>query len=152
MIYKTEEELSAAIEKLINLDATEAEWTHAAHLIVALWFATRHDLETATAKMRDLIFRLNAAHGVENTETDGYHETLTVFWMRTVFDYARSVEPKNFSLCRLANEICAEFDSRYPLKFYSREFLFSPAARRKFVAPDLVETEKYQQNSQLIVK
>jgi hypothetical protein len=138
MIYKTDDEIRLLIERFENCSVSEKEWTHAAHLTAALWYCLREpNFEAATAKMRDGIFKLNAAHGVPNTPSRGYHETLTVFWMRTVYDFLVNIKDKG-SLAALANavtEACG--DSKLPLRFYSRELLFSPAARAKYVEPDL---------------
>ena len=140
MIYKTDGEIELLIERFENCAVSEKEWTHAAHLTAALWYCLREpDLETATAKMRDGIFKLNAAHGTPNTPTRGYHETLTVFWMRTVSDFLVNIKDKG-SLASLANEVIETCgDSGLPLKFYSRELLFSPAARAKYIEPDLAK-------------
>lgn len=140
MIYKTDGEIELLIERFENCTVSEKEWTHAAHLTAALWYCLREpDLETATAKMRDGIFKLNAAHNVPNTPTRGYHETLTVFWMRTVSDFLGKIKDKG-SLASLANEVIETCgDSGLPLKFYSRELLFSPAARAKYIEPDLAK-------------
>jgi hypothetical protein len=65
-----------------------------------------------------------------------YHETLTVFWMRTIFGLIENrcedlfVETANKVL-----EACGDKD--LPLKFYSRSFLFSDEARQNFVEGDL---------------
>ena len=64
-----------------------------------------------------------------------YHETLTVFWMKTVADFNAS--KNGASLLDKANELVAEYDKDYPLRFYSREFLFSDEARAKFVEGDI---------------
>ena len=138
MIYKTDGEIKLLIERFENCTVTAKEWTHYAHLTAAFWYCLREpDLETATAKMRDGIFKLNAAHKTPNTPTRGYHETLTVFWMQTVADFLVNIKGKD-SLTELANaliETCG--DSGLPLKFYSRDCLFSLAARENYVEPDL---------------
>ena len=54
------------------------EWTHRAHLAAAGLCAWR-DPAGALDTMRDGILRLNEAHHTANTDTSGYHETLTVF-------------------------------------------------------------------------
>lgn len=64
-----------------------------------------------------------------------YHETITIFWMRTVADFLAS---KNRApLLDKANEVAEKFDKDYPLRFYSREHLFSRAARTRFVEADI---------------
>lgn len=140
MIYKTDGEIELLIERFENCRVTAKEWTHRAHLTAALWYCLREpDLETATQKMRDGILKLNRAHGVLNTPDRGYHETLTVFWMRAVADFLVMIKDKS-SHARLANELIETCgDSGLPLKFYSRARLFSPAARAKYIEPDLTK-------------
>ena len=85
--------------------------------------------------MRDGIFNLLRAFKVDLTKEMPYHETLTVFWMLAVEDFRKS---KNGSpMTDICNELTARFDKNYPLKFYSRELLFSDRARSEFVRADL---------------
>lgn len=138
MLYENDEEIILLIRKFEDCTVTSEEWTHAAHLTAALWYALNHSFDEALNKMRSGIFKLNEAHGTPNTPTRGYHETLTVFWMRTVYGFLDKGVDKS-DLCGLANDLinnCA--DSSWPLKFYNRALLFSPAARAKYVEPDLL--------------
>jgi hypothetical protein len=135
MTYKTDDEIKDLIERFENCTVTEEEWTHGAHLVAGLWYALHHDVDAATEKMREGIYKLNAAHGVPNTPTRGYHETLTVFWTATIADYIKN--SAETSLVALANGLLENYPSSYPLKFYTRELLFSPAARAKYIEPDL---------------
>jgi hypothetical protein len=74
--------------------------------------------------------------GIDLRKEMPYHETLTVFWMRTVRDFNEANSEKSF--LERANLVAIEFDKEYPLRFYSREFLFSDAARAEYLEPDLV--------------
>lgn len=65
-----------------------------------------------------------------------YHETLTIFWMRTVADHMAA--STGSSLLERANEIVERYDKDYPLRFYTRELLFSDTARKEFIEADLV--------------
>lgn len=139
MFYKSHSEIEALIERFERCAVTDKEWTHTAHLVVGLWYALHHDFETATAKMREGVCKLNVALGGQNTPTSGYHETITVFWMKTIFDYVRTAGET--SLVALANGLSEKYPSSLPLKFYTRELLFSPEARAKYIEPDLVKAE-----------
>ena len=134
--FTDEKEICVLLEKFENASIDRDEWKHAEHLTVALVYIRRHDLETATAKMRDGIFNLLLnGFGIDPRAEMPYHETLTVFWMRTV---AKFNESKNgTSLLDTANELAAKFDKDYPLRFYSRERLFSDEARSRFIEGDL---------------
>ncbi|MDQ3042489.1 MAG: hypothetical protein M3R11_08965 [Acidobacteriota bacterium] len=86
--------------------------------------------------MRDGIFNLLNTFEVDLSKEMPYHETLTIFWLRTIFDLIKSRNGN--SSVKTANEIlglCGDKD--LPLKFYSRELLFSEQARKNFVEGDL---------------
>lgn len=135
MRYKDEKEVAEVVRTFEDATISRDTWKHAEHLTVALHYLSVHEFETATAKMRDGIFKLLAAFEVDLSKEMPYHETLTMFWMRTVADFN---EMKNgTSLLEKANELVATYDKDYPLKFYSREFLFSDEARARFVDGDL---------------
>ena len=134
--YKSEKEILDLVDKFESATISREAWRHAEHLTVALYYLSHHDFDTATAKMRDGIFNLlTNGFSVDLTKEMPYHETLTVFWMRTLASY---LENANGSpLTAKANEVVEKYDKDYPLKFYSREFLFSDAARAEFKEGDL---------------
>ena len=87
--------------------------------------------------MRDGIYWLNDSHGTPNTDSSGYHETITIFWLKTVEKFLEENREEK-SLAALANKLIASYDnSRLPLEVYSRELLFSPEARHNYLEPDL---------------
>ena len=141
MFYNSEQEILRVVRGFENGTIARDRWRHNEHLTVAFYYAFHHDFETALAKMRDGIFNLLRAFEIDLSKEMPYHETLTVFWMRTILDLIESQKGK--SLVEAANEvleICADKD--LPLKFYSREVLFSPEARLEFVAADLKPFDK----------
>ena len=133
--YKTEAEIRALVESFETATIARDEWRHAEHLIVGLHYLSSHDLETAIGKMRAGIFHLLRAFEIDLNREMPYHETMTVFWMRTVDDFKKS--KKEASMLEMCNELVNVFDKDYPLKFYSRELLFSDEARAVFVEADL---------------
>ena len=135
MRYKTENEIADVVRTFEDATISRDKWKHAEHLTVALHYLCLHDIETATEKMRTGIFKLLKAFEVDLSKEMPYHETLTIFWMRTVADFNAS--KNGTSLLDKANELVAEYEKDYPLRFYSREFLFSDEARATFVKGDL---------------
>lgn len=133
--YKSDEEVLNVIRRFENCEFGREEWRHADHLIVGLFYVLHNDSETALNKMRDGIFKLLKSFGVDLSKEMPYHETLTVFWIRQIDDFAKSKD--GFSIAEIANEIIVKFDKDHPLKFYSRELLFSHKAREEFVPADL---------------
>ncbi len=134
MRYTDEKEIAAVVRSFEEATVSRDAWGHPEHLIVALHYATRHDIETAIDKMRAGIFKLLGAFGVDLTREMPYHETLTVFWMRTVAGFNAS--KNGASLLDKANEMVEIYDKDYPLRFYTKEYLFSDEARANFVDGD----------------
>lgn len=135
MKYINEDEILALVKSFEDGTISRDDWRHAEHLLVALFYLSHHDFETALTRMRDGIFNLLRAFEVDLTKEMPYHETLTVFWMRAVSDFKNSKNGSSF--IEICNELVTNFDKDYPLKFYSREFLFSDEARARFVEGDL---------------
>lgn len=135
MRFNTEDEIFRIIDLFEATTLPSEEWRHAEHLIMAMHYALHNDFETALDKMRSGILKLNDFHGVVTTPERGYHETLTIFWIKTIFDYVKD-NPEQ-GLVELANEIIERFGTNYPLKFYSKERLFSVEARFEFIEADL---------------
>jgi len=133
--YKHESEVLDLVRSFEEATIPHDDWKHAEHLVVALYYVTRHDLEAAYGKMRGGILNL-LEHGfkVDLKKEMPYHETITLFWMRLVAEYNAS--KNGTSLLDKANEVAYRWDKDHPLKFYSRELLFSDKARAQFVEPD----------------
>ncbi len=134
--YKRESEVLDLVRSFEAATIPHDDWKHAEHLVVALYYLTLHDPETAYEKMRSGILNL-LEHGfkVDLKKEMPYHETITLFWMRTVAEYNAS--KNGTSLLEKANEVAYRWDKDYPLKFYTRELLFSDEARAAFVEPDM---------------
>lgn len=135
MRYKTEENIKRIIESFENGTIARDDWRHAEHMVVANFYLSENDFDAALGKMRAGIFNLLRAFGVDLEKEMPYHETLTVFWMRTVEDFRKT--KNGASALEMCNEMAERFDKDYPLKFYSRERLFSDEARAGFVEADI---------------
>lgn len=131
-------DLAALAAALLDHSLPKAEWTHEAHLGATLYLlAQRSDLDL-DSEMAGIIRSYNEAVGTPNTDQSGYHETLTRFFLRLlrrVLAEAPDGETLAGSFARLLGSPRA--DRAFPLRFYSRERLFSVEARRGFVEPDL---------------
>lgn len=134
MTYTTEKEITAVVESFENATISRGDWGHAEHLILAHHYLSKNDFDTALTKMRAGIFNLLRAFEVDLSKETPYHETMTVFWMRTVEDFRQSKSSQ--SVVDICNELIEKFDKDYPLKFYTRERLFSAEARKNFIEAD----------------
>jgi hypothetical protein len=114
------------------------EWTHETHLVVGTWHVARFGAAGALERLRAGIRALNAAHGTVNSDTRGYHETITHVYVRLLDAFLRgraAGEPLDEAVAALLAGPLAARD--VVLRHYSRERLFSVAARRGWVEPDL---------------
>ncbi|MCW4461323.1 hypothetical protein OK349_06360 [Sphingomonas sp. BT-65] len=124
-------------EGLLACTLAREEWTHEAHLAACLYLlAWRSDIDV-DAQIAGLISRFNESVGGVNDDQNGYHDTITRAYVAGVRRFLR--ECATGDLTADVNALLAsEAGSRdWPLRFYSRELLFSVQARRGFVEPDL---------------
>lgn len=135
MEYKTDNEILEIIESFENGTISRGNWRHADHLLVANYYLSKNDFDAALTKMRDGIFNLLRSFEIDLSKEMPYHETLTVFWLKTVDDFRKS--KNGCSVVEMCNEIVETFDKDYPLQFYTRELLFSDEARESFVEANL---------------
>lgn len=122
---------------LIDRTLPKAEWTHDAHLRAGLWHVYSHGAVAALELLRKRITLYNESVGTLNTDTSGYHETLTRFYV-TVIDRFLATADRSMELDELARALTAAYgDRKLPLHHYSEGKLFSVVARRSWVEPDL---------------
>ena len=135
--FRTSKEIVRLIGEFESCSLPRTEWTHAAHLTIALWYHLTAPLDV-TALVRAGIKRYNEAHGIMTTPTSGYHETMTLFWIAIVTKYLRELPDRDRSFVALANGLLEKYgDKDLPITYYSHERLFSREARASWLAPDL---------------
>lgn len=112
------------------------EWTHQAHLMAGYWYTRRLGAEAALEELRTRIRQHNESVGTPNTDQGGYHETITRLYVEGIAQHLAETADDSFegSLRKLLSSPLAE--SRWPLRFYSEQRLFSVQARREWVEPD----------------
>lgn len=132
-------EIRYLIERFENQKLPKPEWTHEAHLVVAIWYSAQSDLCTALEQVRNYITAHNTSVGTPNTDHEGYHETITKFWLRIAQGFIQNNTTAHME--KLINDFINSPDgvSNYPLSFYSKSLLFSVHARHFWVEPDLKE-------------
>lgn len=112
------------------------EWTHAAHFAAAFWVLRRSGLD-AEHDMPKLIRAYNLATGVANTDSTGYHETITLASLRAARDWL-SKRPE-MALHETLNDLLVSAYGRsdWLLEYWSKPVLFSVMARRAWIDPNL---------------
>ena len=112
------------------------EWHHRAHVKLAYLYAVRFGLDIAAQKLRDGIRAYNAANHVADTPTGGYHETMTMAWLR-IIDTTMQVYGQRATADEFFDFHPQLAEKKILRLFYSPELFLSPRARREFVEPDL---------------
>ena len=129
-------------EGLLARTLPKAEWTHEAHLAACLWLVRERLDFVPERDMPGTISAYNLSVGTENSDSTGYHETLTQLYIRGVRAFAATL-PEGTSRVDGVNALLESEigDRSWPLCFYSKERLFSVEARRGWVEPDLSPLE-----------
>jgi hypothetical protein len=113
-------------------------WTHLAHCAATLYLLVQKPNWVLEEKMPDIIRNYNSAIGVANTDTTGYHETLTIFYIRAIRNFlatdGKSLGPA-VALAALQKSPIGVRE--FVFDFYTHEQLFSVTARRQWVEPDI---------------
>lgn len=115
----------------------QPEWTHPAHLVFATALLGDRGLAAAESAAPSFIRAYNESVGGVNDDTQGYHHTITLLFLRKIDAFVAPYlrESVGARATRLLASPLAAPD--YPLKVYSRERLFSVEARRGWIEPDL---------------
>lgn len=135
--FISDEEIATIGRGLLDRSLPKARWTHAAHFAAALWLMASGPDLAAERDMPGFIRAYNEATGVANTDTQGYHETITQASLRAARSFLRQ-DPRR-SLFATCNALMASpfGQSAWLLAYWSRPILFSVEARRRWVEPDL---------------
>ncbi|WP_041391889.1 hypothetical protein [Sphingobium sp. SYK-6] len=116
----------------------KAEWTHEAHFAAALWLLRYRPDLTRADEIRRLISGYNEATGTANTDEGGYHHSITLASMRAARHHLASHGP-DAPLHHVLRLLMASPQGHpgWLAEFWREETLFSVAARRTWVEPDL---------------
>ena len=131
------EQAENLIYKFENGTLPKSEWTHEAHLIVGLKMVLNYK-EQAFPEMKKRIIRFNESVGTINSESSGYHETLTVFWLWAIQQFCEEKGITQFDVDAIDELLFYEPLARRQLveDYYSEAILLLPEARRRFIRPD----------------
>ncbi len=135
----TDADIDRVASAFLARDLPKAEWTHEAHFATCVWLIlTRPDV-AAERDMPDMIRRYNVSVGGVNSDSTGYHETITQASIhmarRIVASLPASVTVEAALAVLMASPLG---DKDWPMTYWSRERLMSAEARRVWTEPDLM--------------
>jgi hypothetical protein len=138
MTWTSDAQLDAFVVRFLNRTLPKSEWTHAAHLSVGAWHIHRYGLEEAVNRLRQGIRALNESHGTANTDSGGYHETITRAYAHLIAEFFGG-HPESGTLVERVGALLASPLAHKDalLEYYSKDRLMSAAARREWNRPDL---------------
>jgi hypothetical protein len=136
--FTTDAEIEHIGEGLLAGTLPREEWTHEAHLAATMYLLIRRADVDLDIELPGIIRRYNESVGGVNSDSEGYHETITRSFLHGVRLFLAEAD-SDAPLHQLVNGVLLSPMGRrdWPLRFYSRERLFSVEARRHFVSPDI---------------
>ncbi|MCB0393810.1 MAG: hypothetical protein KDD25_04595 [Bdellovibrionales bacterium] len=137
--FQSDSEIFEIGEGLLSCTLPKSKWTHEAHFAATVYLILKKPEIDLEKKMPGIIWKYNESTGGKNTDTSGYHETLTQFYIKIIRKFLKSNHRgEMFEICnQLVSSPIA--DRNHPLEFWSKELLFSVNARKRWVEPDLKE-------------
>ncbi|MGH6651960.1 MAG: hypothetical protein ACREB7_12615 [Sphingopyxis sp.] len=136
-LFAGDDEIRALGEGLLACVLPREAWTHEAHLGACLWLLSERPDIDVDAEIAGIIRRFNESVGGVNDDSQGYHDSITRAYVAGVRLFLS--ETSETGLAARVNALLLSPMGRrdWPLRFYSRDLLFSVAARRGFVEPDI---------------
>jgi hypothetical protein len=137
-LFTTDAEIEHLGEGLLACALPREAWTHEAHLAATTYLILRRPDVDLDAELPGIIRRFNESVGGLNSDTEGYHETITRSFLEGVRLFLDADSSRTL-LHEIVNRLLLSPMGRrdWPLRFYSRERLFSVEARLSHVPPDI---------------
>ena len=136
--FDSDEAVAHVGEGLLTRTLPRDEWTHEAHLAATTYLLLKHPEIDLDTELPGLIRRYNESVGGVNSDSEGYHDTITRAYLhgiRLFLSEADTNEPIHELVNELLHSPMGKRD--WPLRFWSRERLFGVDARRGWVEPDI---------------
>ena len=135
--FTSDEEIATIGSGLLDGTLPKTAWTHAAHFAATLWLLRCRPEVEISRELPGFIRGYNEATGGANTETSGYHETITQASIRAAraFLMEAPLRPLFVTCNALMGSRLGE--PEWLLEYWTRSRLFSVEARREWLEPDI---------------
>jgi len=139
MTFPDDATLAVHVQALCDATLPKARWTHAGHLAATAGLLLLRPELPLERELPGLILRLNDSHGVPNSDSRGYHATITLFFLAALRDALARDDAALPAHARVNALLAGPLGGgkRVMAPYWSEAVLFSVPARRGWVAPDL---------------
>jgi hypothetical protein len=130
--YRSDAEIEEVVRRFESCEYQPEEFIHARHLTVTAWYFLHFEANAAEQRMRTGLQRFIRHHG-----KNGYHVTITEFWLRLVNQKLQEAKPGRDIVARINSLIECLNNKSLIYEYYSREQLDTPEAKAAWVKPGL---------------
>lgn len=114
-----------------------ADWTHSAHIAMACSYLFKLPKRELLDTVRRNIRNYNVKGGGKNTDTSGYHETLTVLWLWVLAEFLDGLSEGLPRIDAVRKAVERYSGNRLYSDYYSYDVTKSVEARKIWVEPDI---------------
>jgi len=130
--YRSKGEIEEVVQRFESCDYQFEEFFHARHLTVAAWYFSHFEAKSAEDRMRAGLQKFIRHHG-----KNGFHVTITEFWLRLVNNTLREPGPGEGIVSRV-NQVVERLNNKSLIyEYYSREQLDTAEAKAALIESDL---------------
>jgi hypothetical protein len=136
--FLSDEAVAHVGDSLLARTLPREEWTHEAHLAATTYLVLKRPEIDLDAELPGFIRRYNESVGGVNSDTEGYHDTITRAYLHGIRLFLNEADVSR-PIHELVNELLMSPMGRrdWPLRFWSKMRLMSVEARRGWIEPDL---------------
>jgi len=110
-------------------------WCHEYHVRVAFIYLEKYGFNNALISMREGIQRYNDSKSIPNSLESGYHETLTVAWLKIIESQKRGCDSSDSLQFWCSHRQL--HDKTLLRRYYTSDCILTDTAKRKYVEPDI---------------
>lgn len=89
--YDSEEAIRAVAQGLLDTSWPEPDWKHREHCVATLGLILFYPEMNLDVELPGIIQRYNSAHGGQNTDTAGYHHTMTLLYLNAIRHFVKTL-------------------------------------------------------------
>ena len=134
MTHKASTEDTEFIRAFEAFENPLSDFKHYSHLRMGFTYLCEQDIKATSSRARRVLCSVLSHNGIEPSAK--YHETMTRAWVLAVHHFM-ACTPETSSAAEFIEANPKLLDTGIMMTHYSKDLLFSDAARSSFVEPDL---------------